>query len=356
MSIRIAYCTGFWCTNIGNAFFSLGVEHVLKDILGSENVTTVSDFQTYTTGYGKRLYPDKNQLEYISKLDVDYLVLAGPVISKYFLGLWEKILLDLENRGVRYMILSAGIMKMTDDSLRECQMFFEQHPPFILSSRDHKTYEAFGKYAEHAYDGICFSFFTPDYYSPVPIRDKYMVMNFDKIAEPRVWLDDEASDNSFLFDGKQCHVVREGLLTKVAMKTDRLSDALIYAASILPQKRRDDRIGDYTVIRTDHRFHPHFRKKIYSQRNSFCADLPYGYLELYANSSLTVSDRVHACAVTMAYGHPAMLFSETNRVGLLERVGAGDISNHPVTLDIEFLNNEKKKMVDWLRKNIEHHD
>ena len=82
MSIRIAYCTGFWCTNIGNAFFSLGVEHVLKDILGSENVTTVSDFQTYTTGYGKRLYPDKNQLEYISKLDVDYLVLAGPVISK----------------------------------------------------------------------------------------------------------------------------------------------------------------------------------------------------------------------------------------------------------------------------------
>ena len=41
--MKVAYCTGFWCTNIGNGFFSLGVEHVLKKILGAENVTVVSD-------------------------------------------------------------------------------------------------------------------------------------------------------------------------------------------------------------------------------------------------------------------------------------------------------------------------
>ena len=32
-NIRVAYCTGFWCTNIGNGFFSLGVEHVLKNMI-----------------------------------------------------------------------------------------------------------------------------------------------------------------------------------------------------------------------------------------------------------------------------------------------------------------------------------
>ena len=90
--MKVAYCTGFWCTNIGNGFFSMGVEHVLKKILGAENVTVVSDLQTYTTSYGKRLYVDKNQLDYISALDVDYIVLAGPVLSKYFLCLWQKIL------------------------------------------------------------------------------------------------------------------------------------------------------------------------------------------------------------------------------------------------------------------------
>lgn len=84
MSVKVAYSTGFWSTNIGNAFFSLGVEYVLKQILGDKNVTVISDYQTYTTGYGKRLYTHENQLEYISKLDIDYLVIAGPVISKFF--------------------------------------------------------------------------------------------------------------------------------------------------------------------------------------------------------------------------------------------------------------------------------
>ena len=102
------------------------------------------------------------------------------------------------------------------------------------------------------------------------------------------------------------------------------------------------------MFRTDHRFHPHYRNKIYNQNNSFCSDLPYGYLDIYANSELTLSDRVHACAVTMAYGHSAMLFAKTNRVGLLERVGAKDISKHPVSLDLMLINVEKEKMINWL--------
>ena len=346
---KIAYCTGFWCTNVGNAFFSLGVEYVLKQIVGEKNVTIVSDYQTYTTGYGKRLFPDKNQLEYLTKLEVDFIVLAGPVISKYFLKLWKDILIALEKRGIRYMILSAGMMKMTEDSLAECQLFFRDHPPYVLCSRDRKTYDIFGKYADHAYDGVCFSFFAPEYYAPSGIHEKYLTLNFDKISEPKIWADENNSDDSFEFDGRAFHVKHTGLLSNVARKTDSFTDALIYVTSFFPQAKRDDRIGDYTVYRTDHRFHPHFRKKIFGRPNSFCADLPYGYLNLYANSALTLSDRVHSCAVTMAYGHSAMLFSVTNRVGLLERVGAGDISERPAALDMERLKVEKQRMVDWLR-------
>ena len=348
MPTRVAYCTGFWCTNVGNAFFSLGVEYALKRILGEKNVSIVSDLQTYTTSFGKRLYPDKNQNIYLSKLDVDYLVLAGPVISKYFLLLWEDILINLENRGIRYIILSAGMMKMTKESLGECRIFFEQHPPYAFSSRDYKTYETFGKYADHSYDGICFSFYAPDYYAPSPISETFITMNFDKIPEPKVWFDDIKTENSFNFNGYQCHVKHESMLTKMAMKTDRFSDALIYAASVFPQKKRQNRLGEYAVFRTDHRFYPHYRRKIYGQGNSFCADIPYGYLEIYANSELTLSDRVHACAATLAFGHPAMLFSETNRVGLLERVGARDISERPVTLDLARLKKEKMDMYEWL--------
>ena len=135
-------------------------------------------------------------------------------------------------------------------------------------------------------------------------------------------------------------------------KTDRFTDALIYALSLFPAPKRADSIGQYKVIRTDQRFHPHYRNKIYRQNNSFCADLPYGYLNLYANATLTLSDRVHACAATLAFGNSAMLFVNTDRLGLLGRVGAEGITVHPVQLDLNLLADEKSRMVAWLEKTM----
>lgn len=347
--MKVAYCTGFWCTNIGNGFFGLGVGHVLKKILGEENVTVVSDYQTYTTSYGKRLYPHKNQLEYIAKLDVDYIVLAGPVISKYFLPLWKDILLSLKERGIGYMILSAGTMKLDDNAKHEVETFFKDCPPYVFSSRERETYDAFGKYALNSYDGICFSFFTPEYYPPCEIdfEKPYWISNFDKIIEPQIWIGDSNRKytHEFEFQNEKFYVNSPAT---VAAKTDRFTDALIYICSFLPAPKRHDEVGQYMMVRTDQRFHPHFRNKIYAYKNSFCADIPYGYINLYANSQLTLSDRVHSCAVTLAYGHSAMLFVKTNRVGLLERVGAGEITERPVKLDMSLITEEKRKMVAWL--------
>lgn len=243
-------------------------------------------------------------------------------------------------------------MKLNNEALLECQDFFEKHPPYILTSRDKKTYDTFAKYAEKSYDGICFSFFAPDYYSPALIKDDFITINFDKILEPLIWVDNIPGNDAFEFDNEYYHIKNTGLFSKIAAKTDRFSDALIYAVSIFPQKRRPDKIGKYTVYRTDHRFHPHYRTKIYGQGNTLCADLPYGYLNIYANSKLTLSDRVHACAVTLAYGHPAMFFAETDRIGLLERAGAADISKHPVSLDMNKLSLEKENLVQWLQENL----
>lgn len=352
--MKVAYCTGFWCTNIGNGFFSMGVEYSLKKVLGKKGVTVVSDFQTYTTSYGKRLYIDKNQLEYISSLDVDYIVLAGPVLSRYFLNLWKDILLRLKKRGIGYIILSAGTMKLNENESNVIKNFFKECPPYALSSRDQSVYQGFGSFAKHAYNGICFSFFTPDCYSPATLGglSPYVVYNFDKIMEPEISKEQQGQKNfarEFEYEGDIYGVSYPKWLTAVSAKTDRFTDALIYATSILPTKKRKNKIGHYRIVRTDHRFHPHFRRKIYQQANSFVADLPYGYLNLYANAELTLSDRVHACAVTLAFGHSAMLFAKTNRCGLLERVGAEGISDHPVKLDMAYLEDEKVKQLEWLK-------
>ena len=352
--MKVAYCTGFWCTNVGNGFYSLGVEYVLKQIIGAENVTVVSDLQTYTTGYGRRLYPDKNQLEYISSLDVDYIVLAGPVISKYFLLLWKDIIIKLNKRGIGYILLSTGMMKMTEDAFRDIKLFFMEYPPFAFSSRDEDTYNEFGSFAKHSYNGICFSFFSNNYFNPAGLKDMspYIIYNFDKICEPDIRLSDEndrGCQSVFEFQGKKYKTSYPVALNKLTAKTDRFTDALIYATSIFPGKKHNEFLGEYRIVRTDHRFHPHYRSKIYHDSNSFVADLPYGYINLYANAELTLSDRVHACAVTLAFGKSAMLFAKTNRHGLLERVGAEGIFERPVKLDMEKLQLEKQKQIEWLR-------
>ena len=79
-----------------------------------------------------------------------------------------------------------------------------------------------------------------------------------------------------------------------ALKTDRFTDALVYAMSLIPPGHREDEVGGYKIIRTDHRFHPHYRGKIYRYNNSFVSDIPHPYLALYSNSTCTLSDRVHS--------------------------------------------------------------
>lgn len=351
--MKVAYSTGFWSTNIGNGFFSLGVEYILKKLLGAENVTLVSDLQTYTNAFGKRYFTHGNQLEFFTSLDVDYIVLAGPVLSKYFLPLWKDILLALKKRGVGYMLLSAGIMKLNNDEEHQLVEFFKECPPHVLTTRDSGVFEKFSKYAVHAYDGICFSFFAPDFYKPCSMKSlqPYIALNFDKIDEPEIWIDDkdkQKADQTFAFENKNFSL-RHARSTRIAMKTDRFTDALIYAMSYLPASDRLSQLGEYQLIRTDHRFHPHFRHKIYRYDSSFCADLPYAYFNLYANAVCTLSDRVHACAVTLAFGNHAMLYSMTSRLGLLDRVGARDIRKRPVTIDLEMLSKEKHLLISWLQ-------
>lgn len=354
--MKVAYCTGFWCTNVGNGFFSLGVEHVLRNVYGHENVTVVSDYQTYTNAIGKRLYPAKKQFEYIADLDVDMVVLAGPVLSRYFLLLWKEILLKLQARGVRYMLLSVGQMKLNEQQANEISAFFKQCPPYLLMSRERKTFDAFAEHCIHAYDGICFAFFAPEVNPKATIVSStpYLVMNFDKIDEPKIWCGNtqKKSDRSFILDGKEYHIKYPALYANQALKTDRFTDALVYAMSLLPPGHREDEVGDYRIIRTDHRFHPHYRGKIFRYNNSFVSDIPHPYLNLYANSVCTLSDRVHACAVTMAYGNSAMLFAKTNRVGLLERVGATEVCQSVVKLDLEQLAKEKQAVISCLEETI----
>ncbi len=350
---KVAFIGGFWSPNIGNAFFNMGAQYVLNQVFGEENVTMVFDQPAYITQWNTRKGNPPQAIDYWAHLNVDYVVLLGPVITRAFLNIWKSTLDSLKSRGIKYMILSAGMMKYDDQVIEDVREYFKTNPPYVMTTRDSDTYNTFKDFVPNIYDGICFAFFMPECYKPISTDLKpFMAINFDKIDEPYIYIDapEKSVDISFVFDGQDIGMKFGGLFSRLGLKTDRFTDALVYAMSPLPRGKRPEKIGKYNVIRTDHRFSPMFMRKVYRYNNSFCADIPHTYANIYAEADLTLSDRVHACAVTLAYGNAAYLFAKTGRSALLHRVGAVDIEKHPVKIDLDYLNNEKKNLIEWLKE------
>ena len=349
---KVAYIGGCWSTNIGNAFFNLGADYVLKQVFVDKNVNMVMDQSAFTPGWKRKRGNIPWAVNYWEHLCVDYVVLLGPVISKYFLPIWKDTLDTLKNRGIKYMILSAGMMKYEEDTVKEVKEYFKTNPPYLITTRDHKTFETFHDCVPNIYDGICFAFFVPDYYTPFKTDyQKTIVMNFDKIDEPVISMDERGSRDEIHFEFENHSFgLQYKKLYQIGLKTDRITDALIYLSSPLPRGKRPAQIGEYTIIRPDHRYNPMFIRKVFRYSNSFCGDIPHTYANIYANASLTISDRVHACALTLAYGNSAFLLAKTGRSELLDRVGASEITDHPVSIDLVRLEEEKKALIEWMRR------
>ncbi|KLU66129.1 hypothetical protein DEAC_c21680 [Desulfosporosinus acididurans] len=314
-------------------------------------MSMIFDQSAYVPGWKKSKGKMPWAIDYWAHLDVDYVVMLGPVISRNFLPIWKSTLDTLKKRGIRYMILSSGMMKHNYDDITEIKKYFNENPPYVITTRDRDMYETFKDFVPKIYDGICFAFFVPDYYKPVKTDlGPVMAVNFDKIDEPYIYVDESNKkvDVEFNFEDHHYGMKFKGLAS-VGLRTDRFTDALIYASSPLPRGKRPAKIGDYTVIRPDHRFCPMFIRKAFRYVNSFCADIPHTYANIYAESKLTLSDRVHACALTLAYGNAAYLFAKTGRSALLTRVGAEGINDHPVKIDLENLAKEKNNLIEWMR-------
>jgi hypothetical protein len=122
-----------------------------------------------------------------------------------------------------------------------------------------------------------------------------------------------------------------------------------YVGSFLDRRPLPAEVEGWKIIRPEHRANPHVPWKIYKGPNAIVSDEPYTYLTLYANTVGTLSDRVHACVATLAYGKPAMLFSLSARSALFDRLGLSEIRERPTTLSPDKLRREKEGVLEFLR-------
>jgi len=337
----IAYCGGTWSPNIGNAFFNLGIMHALKLAKPESNVVFLPDPPGWNWSYGRK---PENPNILLDDLECDYILVSGPLFCSWLEPIWGNTLRKLKKKGTKIVFISAGSMEYSEEEYNQVMPFVKEIEPYMLVTRDSDTFDRYSGLFEKEHDGICFSLFAKEYFTEF-INTEYDDINicFDKGLDYNVLIEYEDEIRNLLTTS-EWNDSREHKKLKRSKKASKL-----------------DKFYDYRIVRPHHVANPRFRTILKSfvlgyrpfvKPNTYIADIPEGYLHLYKNSKLTISERVHACAPAISFGNYAWLVSETKRSRLFDRIGLGDVTNHPVKADQNLLDTEKSVQIEFLRNNL----
>lgn len=344
--MNIGIYTGYWSTNIGNSFFQLGAEFVLRKAFPEANIFPIADEPGY-------IFPKKgnpvNSFNPTHHMDMDYAVILGPFIRPEVSEIVLPTLRILKSRGVKIIAMGVGMMDYTKSTIEMSRQILKEIDPHLFLSRDAETFEAFKDFTKNPYNGIDIGFFSNDVYTGPGVSGKYVALNFDQLPEPKI--SNELNQNDqFQFslgDSKYSLNFDKG---KKARYEKGLKHQLV--DRLLFKQNFNSKLGEYDIIRTEHRYNPVLMKKIYSLPNTFSSDIPHPYWAIYKNSKLTISSRVHACVATLSFGNPAWLFTKSPRAYLLDRVGAKGIKTGPTFIDQARLLEEKDLLIDFIKSSL----
>ena len=282
----------------------------------------------------------------------------GPMFRPETMGIWGESLERIVSQGTRLIYLGVGAMRYEPEYIEQYRAFLKKFPPFLFVSRDDESYEKLGDLAHFGYNGIDLAFFIPDYFpiSGFANLPPYVAFNFDKIPEPEFVIFSKGSPKvdqgkvikQFEFNHQTWIVKPEHWRTRLA----RRSRYTMLLESILFKGNQTKMIGDYPIVRTDHRYTPIIGRRTYRYPNVMVNDTPYPYFEIYGKAELILSDRLHACVMGLAYGRFAMVFSESPRLRLLDRFDIPDITSRPLSIDPLVLNQEKTNLIEFLKKHL----
>ncbi|WP_407282789.1 polysaccharide pyruvyl transferase family protein [Methanolobus sp. WCC1] len=350
----ITYFGGFWSTNVGNSFYDLAIINLLKKAAPDYNVIFCDDQPgNYWRETGTN---PKNSLKYIGNVNSEYVAISGPLLNKNFPLIWEKAFEKYSEKGIKILLISAGCSAYTDEEVEMCRAFLSKYPPHMLLSRDEFTYNNFSDLALHAYNGICCAFFIADFFPSYNTSlDAYITFNFDASKLPPfllyvINLLGMSNEPNLYFDPQY---EKKGLHFEFMGKkwTIDYSNKSYNILNILKKTKYKypSNVEEYMLVRTIHKVVSVSKRQAFIKPNTFLSDIPYTYLNIYANSSATFSDRVHACVATLSYGNPAMLFSNTKRARLFERfTDLNDIYEKPVSINKATLETEKEMQLEFL--------
>ncbi|PIQ56785.1 MAG: hypothetical protein COW01_03590 [Bdellovibrionales bacterium CG12_big_fil_rev_8_21_14_0_65_38_15] len=315
--INIGLYMGSWPQNIGNAFFDLGAYAILKEAMPDAVIHRVggathwmfnASFNHLKNPIERKLRRRFNQRQTISNsieipmfANLDLVVFAGMSMCAEFVANNGPTFMELAKRKIPVLLLGTGGALYDKDEPIIFSNFLKKFSDFRVITRDDDTYKMFEPHlAGKMVAGIDCAFSLPRYLSPLSFDcPDFNVECFDEIIPPPV----------------------------------------------LNHSRQ--------VFRAHHDMWGPLPKHYIDQPNCLISDVPEDYLNLYANSKITYSDRVHACVATLAYGNEARLFSSTPRKSLFNKLGVDNITSTTVRLDMANLKKLQDNQVVLAKKYIQ---
>ena len=320
--MRIVYYDSGWPINIGNAFIDIGAQYQIKQALPDAELYVASEMPKWICWVNQ--VDMKQAIDVAELIETDFIVVAGMTLCDEFIEVQGPVLRNMAKRGVKIIFLGASLYLYTPSEIENFKRFLGELKVHGMMTRDRESFKHFKDLAPHSYDGVDCAFFVREAFKPAKLTLKdFVVYNFDEGDEPN---DIEPHGKTILRTQHACFEVLPNSFVR--------GRQTYFRDKKWPFLHRNNRAV----------------KRYYGRENMMISDVPEDYLHLFANTSATYSDRVHACIPTLSFGNRAKLYTKSPRAYLFDRAGVGEVKQKLVTLDQQKMDAEKKSQIAFLKE------
>jgi len=321
--------------NVGDGFYQTALFAMIKDLYPEHEVymeegPTNRAFRVK----GRR---KSNFFHLMDYQDADVHIFSGPMIRQILTNYKEKIE-TIKKKGNAYMLISVSGVGGTEALRRETGEFLRKHPPLLLSSRDEETYNRYKDDVPQSYNGICAAFLV----NRLPVDQitpgfPFFISSFYRELEPIYHTNGTVSLENLLLNRKK---------TFFNLPHD-------YSRHLNFLRPQQEKVGEHRIVRVHQDLSTHYYHIKFSHPNSFMSFNPLSYLALYKSADFTVSDRVHSCAASLAFGKPARLFTSSPRAGIFDRLGIDYKTNNGIMKpNLAIIDEEMVKLQNVIKRTL----
>lgn len=320
--------------NIGDGFYQSALFVLIKQLYPDATVL-MEEGPINRAFRPKSLEQKKNALHLMDYQSADLHVFSGPIIRQILTN-YKKKIIDLKAKGQQYALVSVSSAGISDALWKETGEFLLKYPPLFLCSRDEDTYIRFKEYVRNSYNGICTAFLV-NKLLPVDKLDescKFFISSFYKELEPVYKVKGELDIESIELDRKRNFF---GIDHRYSRHFNWL-------------RPKQEMLNDHKIVRVQQEVTTKFSHITFAQPNSFVSFNPLSYLALYKSADFTISDRVHSCVASLAFGKPARLFTNSPRAGIFDRLGFDHRKYNGVMYpNLEIIDAETEKLSSFIK-------